>query len=492
MADSDKSGDRPATAEIDTSGMAPARRPRRPDVATYQVRAELKGTRPPLWRRLELSSDLLLSEIHAVIQYAFGWEDSHLHQFASSPNVYSLEAERYLCPSLVAEGEVGVPEEQVRLDEVLAEPGDKLYYVYDFGDDWEHVIKLEAVRARDASSVGKARSPRAVCVGGRRDGPPEDCGGVYGFELLAAVADPAHHWHAEAVAQFARDFGDEADPGEFPLSHFDPDAINADLAAAFSADPAHGQDLAVSAGGPPGPLGELVTAVQTAAGHRALWRLVDAARLDEPVVVTAATAARMVYPHAWLLDRVGAEGIKLTGAGHLPPADVQAAMTELQLDEGWIGKANREALTPPVLHLRESAMKLGLLHKYSGSLMLTPRGRSLRGDPVGLWWQLAERMPFGPADSIETQAGLLLLAVIAAGVPDDPNPIVARLLGAIGWVCADDTRLTSTEAGIAVYNTATVLRQMGAFSSSGHGFERGRPTPDGITFTRATLQTWPA
>ncbi len=55
------------------------RRPRRPDVVTYRVRVDLKGTKPPLWRRLELSSDLFLDEVHQGIQQAFGWTDSHLH-----------------------------------------------------------------------------------------------------------------------------------------------------------------------------------------------------------------------------------------------------------------------------------------------------------------------------------------------------------------------------------------------------------------------------
>jgi hypothetical protein len=54
------------------------RRPRRPDVVTYRVRIDLRGTRPPLWRRLELTSNLFLDQVHEIIQVAFGWTDSHL------------------------------------------------------------------------------------------------------------------------------------------------------------------------------------------------------------------------------------------------------------------------------------------------------------------------------------------------------------------------------------------------------------------------------
>jgi Plasmid pRiA4b ORF-3-like protein len=71
----------------------------------------------------------------------------------------------------------------VRLDEVLVDVGDKLYYMYDFGDDWEYLIRLEAVLPRDSSTS------QAVCTTGRRAGPEEDCGGVDAYESMVA-ADP--------------------------------------------------------------------------------------------------------------------------------------------------------------------------------------------------------------------------------------------------------------------------------------------------------------
>lgn len=120
------------------------RRPRRSDVVTYRVRIDLNRTKPPLWRRLELASDLFLDQVHEIIQAAFGWTDSHLHHFGSGPGHYGPETEHYLCPFQVEEGETGIPEEDVRLDEVLVDVGDKLFYDYDFGDDWQHTIKLEA------------------------------------------------------------------------------------------------------------------------------------------------------------------------------------------------------------------------------------------------------------------------------------------------------------------------------------------------------------
>jgi hypothetical protein len=209
-----------ATPDIDPFARATPpsrRRPRRPDVVTYRVRVDLKGTKPPLWRRLELSSDLLLDEVHQVIQDAFGWTDSHLHQFGSGPDLYSPETELYLCPY------------QVVLDEVLVDVGDKLFYNYDFGDDWQHVIKLEAV------SIRPDPAPRAVCTDGRRDGPAEDCGGVYAYELITAATDPVNPDHTDAVAEFEHVFGDDIDPGAIGTTRFDIGEINAALAATFPA-----------------------------------------------------------------------------------------------------------------------------------------------------------------------------------------------------------------------------------------------------------------
>jgi hypothetical protein len=157
------------------------RRPRRPDVVTYRVRLDLRGTKPPLWRRLELASDLFLNQVNQVIQWALNWTDTHLHHFASGSGPYGPDTEAYLCPYEVKAGKVGFPEREVRLDEVLVDVGDKLFYTYDYGDGWKLVIKLEAILPRDGSA------PQAVCTTGQRPNPPEDCGGVHGYEQIVTA-----------------------------------------------------------------------------------------------------------------------------------------------------------------------------------------------------------------------------------------------------------------------------------------------------------------
>ena len=199
----------------------------------------------------------------------------------------------------------------------------------------------------------------------------------------------------------------------------------------------------------------------------------------------------MVRPYAWVLDRVGDEGIRLTGAGYLPPAHVEAAATELGLLEDWMGKGNRETQTLPVLHLRETATKMGLLRKHRGMLQLTAAGRKLRTDPMSLWWHLAERMPPRSADRCETQAGLIWLLAVAAQWPGDPAEIVARTLAGIGWALADGTPLSTLDADRAAWDTRNVLRRLGGLTEDPRHYGAGSPNTDGAAFARAAVSTWP-
>src|SRR5439155_20198883 len=164
--------------------------------------------------------------------------------------------------------------------------------------------------------------------------------------------DTADAKHADSVAEFSPSYDDETDPNSMRTTTYDINKVTAILGSLQLA-----REPAGSATEPehslPGPLDDLLRAIRTPAGKRELRRLLGSALLDHPVLVDPATAARMARPYRWLLDRVGDNGIKLTSAGYLPPAHVEAAVAELGLGEEWIGKGNRESQTLPVLHLRE-------------------------------------------------------------------------------------------------------------------------------------------
>ena len=179
----------------------------------YVVRVDLLHMSPPVWRRLAVASDLTMEQFHVVIQAAFGWCGGHLHAF----DLWSPEGGAYLDRLLTRydterEGEVGLAEWDVQLNQVLRQAGDRVEYTYDFGDDWRHRARLEKV------GEWTPGAPLARCLTGRRARPPEDCGGPGGFErfLLHATAtdwdavEPEDDWEW-TMAEF--------DPEEFDLDH---------------------------------------------------------------------------------------------------------------------------------------------------------------------------------------------------------------------------------------------------------------------------------
>jgi len=152
---------------------------------TAQLRIALRETSPPVWRRVLVPADLTLEHLHLVIQAAMGWSDTHLHAFRRGDVVWAPPG---FHDDIRHRSTRGVP-----LSSVLHRPGDRLSYMYDFGDSWGHDVTLEELTDEPC--------PRPRCIAGRRACPPEDCGGVHGYEdLLMALADPAHESHAESRA----------------------------------------------------------------------------------------------------------------------------------------------------------------------------------------------------------------------------------------------------------------------------------------------------
>jgi hypothetical protein len=162
--------------------------------SVYRLKVTIKGIRPPIWRRIEISSAETLATLHRTIQIAFGWMDSHLHEF-------TIAGSRYGDPGMI---DGSIDECDVTIGDV-AESGDTFSYTYDFGDDWEHSIKVEKV----TESVGAAVKPK--CIGGKRACPPEDCGGPWGYgELLDILADPNHAEYEERLEWLGESFDPEA------------------------------------------------------------------------------------------------------------------------------------------------------------------------------------------------------------------------------------------------------------------------------------------
>lgn len=219
--------------------------------------------------------------------------------------------------------------------------------------------------------------------------------------------------------------------------------------------------------------------------------LVSQASLHVPVLIDTAAVADAVRPYGWLLHRIGGEGIALTSAGYLPPAVVLDTVTALGWEREWIGKHNREYHTLPVLELRESARRMGLVRKHRGRLLRTALGQRLAADPTTLWWHLASRLPEGRTDA-EKDAGVLLLLAVAAGTPLNwqvKNDLLRRGMAALGWQVAGSGRpLEEWEAFEAARDTWTMLGRVGALPDATYRVELSPPPPAGVAFARAALR----
>lgn len=166
----------------------------------HQLKIMLRGVKPPVWRRIEVASDLTLGKLSGVLEAAMGWYGGHLHAF-------DADGTRYGTPD--PEWDTGdLDENKHRLSAVLPSVGSKMRFDYDFGDGWEHSVLVEAINPLDTEAL----YPR--CLTGKRACPPEDCGGPWGYaNLLEAIADPKHPDHEDLREWLPLDF----DPDHFDL-----------------------------------------------------------------------------------------------------------------------------------------------------------------------------------------------------------------------------------------------------------------------------------
>ncbi len=136
-----------------------------------QVKITLQNITPPVWRRIVLSDEITLLQLHNIIQISFNWTNSHLYQFIIKG--WNIDVEE----GVVMDEKIGplfidtIPLKSFNLKEK-----ESFKYWYDFGDDWMHQIVVEKV-----TELG---SEFPICLAGMRNAPPEDCGGPWGYEEL--------------------------------------------------------------------------------------------------------------------------------------------------------------------------------------------------------------------------------------------------------------------------------------------------------------------
>jgi hypothetical protein len=187
-----------------TSPRAVARRVAKLTALQYQLRIELKHVEPLIWRRVLVPENVTLARLHAILLSAMGWGGGHLHEFRIARCRYGIPDEEDW-----PEDDPLFDERRFRLKGLVESGARRFTYLYDFGDGWEHTIKVEDI------VVPQSDAQPIRCIAGENACPPEDVGGPDGYaEFLTAINNPAHEEHSSML----RWAGGTFDPGAFNVA----------------------------------------------------------------------------------------------------------------------------------------------------------------------------------------------------------------------------------------------------------------------------------
>ena len=145
---------------------------------TITLHVHIEDIKPPVWRRIVVDGDITLRLLHHILQAAFGWTDSHLHEFVIDDSSYQMMDNENVPDFMVEMGDTPVFDDRKAKLQRLLRPGQTFTYLYDFGDSWRHIVKVEAIEVRPEPLYS------ATILDGKRAGPPEDVGGPGGYEAF--------------------------------------------------------------------------------------------------------------------------------------------------------------------------------------------------------------------------------------------------------------------------------------------------------------------
>ncbi len=170
----------------------------------FQIQIILRGSKPKIWRRMLIPSDLPLSDFHEVIQTSMGWQDSHLHQFEKNNIYYTMKIEG----DDFYDNKKKKDYKDLVVSDLLTKKHDRITYEYDSEDRWEHDIFLEEIVPSDS------QTKYPLCIEGKMSCPPEDCGGIQGYhDILVIIKNPEHIYYENYKDWLDEDF----DPEYFDL-----------------------------------------------------------------------------------------------------------------------------------------------------------------------------------------------------------------------------------------------------------------------------------
>ncbi|MFH1946781.1 MAG: plasmid pRiA4b ORF-3 family protein [Candidatus Magasanikbacteria bacterium] len=176
----------------------------------YQFKITLQDSKPPIWRRIQVSENYTFWDLHVAINEAMGWYDCHLHAFVRR-NLKTLREELRIHTDLADEpwdlSDEVKEERETLIKDVLTLEKPRIKYDYDFGDSWQHYVVLEKILPAEKG----VEYPR--CVAGKRACPPEDVGAIWGYyDFVKIMNNPQHSEYKEMVEWIGED---SWDPDEF-------------------------------------------------------------------------------------------------------------------------------------------------------------------------------------------------------------------------------------------------------------------------------------
>ena len=175
----------------------------------YRLRVSLRYIKPPIWRRVLVPDNWLLGELHPLLVAVMGWGGYHMHAFrfggGFNPTEYSTRQMVIECGMRLQD------ESQVLLCSLIRRQGQTFSYEYDFGDSWQHEVKVEKILPHDPSVA------LPVCLAGARACPPEDCGSFPGYANVLRVLEKAETPEDRELRKWV---------GSYDPEHFDLDAVN--------------------------------------------------------------------------------------------------------------------------------------------------------------------------------------------------------------------------------------------------------------------------
>jgi len=178
----------------------------RPSQNIYQLKISIKEAKPPIWRRVLVKAHTSFHELHSIIQSVFDWEDYHMYMFFGKDK-------KYTSSEMLSEGLFDDSKEllshEYTIKEELNKDKDKMKYVYDFGDNWEHNIVLEKIIPSDESIS------YPTCIGGKRRGPLEDSGGIWNYNDIADAMENPTFDNQYILGGDDEQYYEDIDPKEF-------------------------------------------------------------------------------------------------------------------------------------------------------------------------------------------------------------------------------------------------------------------------------------